>query len=95
MAVFDEAVEELKRGGATIKRVEVPLYGEISTGAFLALEAEAFAWHRANLIDRWEDYGRPTRLTIVQGALISGGDLVQIERVRHVARARSIEMMNA
>ncbi|MGI9599379.1 MAG: amidase, partial [Acidimicrobiales bacterium] len=94
MAVFDEAVAELSAGGATVRTIEVPLYGEISTAAFLALEAEAFAWHRSTLIERWSDYGRPTRLTIAQGALVSAGDLVQIERVRQVARVRILEMMD-
>ena len=94
LATFDRAVDELAAAGADVVDVEVPLYRELSTGAFLALEAEAFAWHRQELIDRWEDYGRPTRLTIVQGALIGAGDLVQIERVRHEARARAVELMD-
>lgn len=94
MAVLDEAVGELVAAGADVRPVEVPLYGELSTGAFLALEAEAFAWHRNSMVDRWGDYGRPTRLTIVQGALINAADLVQIERVRHVASRRILELMD-
>ncbi len=95
MAVLHDAVGELEAAGATARTIEVPFYGEISTAAFLALEAEAFAWHRSTMIDRWEDYGRPTRLTIAQGALVSGGDLVQIERVRQVARSRILDLMAA
>ncbi|MDG2114345.1 MAG: amidase family protein, partial [Actinomycetota bacterium] len=53
------------------------------------------AWHRRQLSERWADYGRPTRLTISQGALISGGDLVQIERVRHIARQAVLDQMDA
>jgi len=93
-AVFDAAVEDLAAAGADVEPVEVPLYRELSIGAFLALEAEAFAWHRQTLIDRWDDYGRPTRLTIAQGALLNGGDLVQIERVRQLARAGAVELMD-
>ncbi len=93
MAVLAAAVDELTAGGAAVEPVDVPLYGEISIGAFLALQAESFAWHRSSLIDRWEDYGRPTRLTIAQGALINAGDLVQIERVRQVARVAVLELM--
>ena len=92
--VFDRAVDDLAAGGADIIEVTVPLYRELATGAFLALEAEAFAWHRDRLIDRWDDYGRPTRLTIAQGAMLNAGDLVQIERVRHVARAKVIALMD-
>ena len=59
----------------------------------LALQAEAFSWHRNQLRDRWLDYGRPTRLTIAKGALISAGDLVQIERVREIARKQLANRM--
>jgi aspartyl-tRNA(Asn)/glutamyl-tRNA(Gln) amidotransferase subunit A len=94
MAVLAQAVADLQAAGATVATVEVPLYKEISTAAFLALQAEAFAWHRNTLAERWDDYGRPTRLTIAQGALINAGDLVQIERVRHVARSRILDLMS-
>ena len=94
LAVFDDAVAALAAGGHA-EEFEVPLYDAMAEGAFLALQAEAFAWHRAQLRDRWDDYGRPTRLTIVQGALISAGDLVQIERVRHIARQQLAERMDA
>lgn len=95
MAVFDEAVAAIAAAGAEVKRVDVPLYGELATGAFLGLQAESFAWHRDRLAERWDDYGRPTRLTIVQGALISAGDIVQIERVRQVARRQALAMLDA
>jgi aspartyl-tRNA(Asn)/glutamyl-tRNA(Gln) amidotransferase subunit A len=95
MAVLRQAVDDLVAAGAVVEPVELPLYEEASVGAFVALQAEAFAWHRSTLIDRWDDYGRPTRLTIAQGALISAGDLVQIERVRHRARAGIADVMRS
>lgn len=94
LAAFDEAIEQLAAGGVDVVEVVVPHYRKLSTGAFLALQAEAFAWHRRHLVERWDDYGRPTRLTIAQGALISAGDLVQIERVRHLARARVLDLLD-
>ena len=93
MAVFEEAVDAMKQAGANVKQVVVPLYDELATGAFLALQAEAFAWHRDRLASQWSDYGRPTRLTIVQGALINAGDIVQIERVRQIARRQVAAMV--
>ena len=86
MATLADATAELEAAGATCRPFEVPLYAELANGAFLALQAEAFAWHRATLRERWADYGRPTRLTLAQGALLNAGDLVQIERVRQIAR---------
>ena len=93
MAVLADALDDLRAGGATTVGFEVPHYRQLSTAAFLALQAEAFAWHRNMLINRWADYGRPTRLTIAQGALINGADLVQIERVRQVARSQLLRLM--
>ena len=93
MAVFDDAVGELESFGVEITDFEVPLYEALHDGTFLALQAEAFSWHRNQLRDRWLDYGRPTRLTIAKGALISAGDLVQIERVREIARKQLANRM--
>lgn len=88
------AVAELVAGGAVAVEVELPLYDELCVGAFLALQAEAYAWHRTTLATRWDDYGRPTRLTLAQGALINAGDLVQVERVRQVARRQVMELID-
>mgnify|MGYP001482113629 FL=1 len=93
MAIFDDAVGELESFGVEITDFEVPLYEALHDGTFLALQAEAFSWHRNQLRDRWLDYGRPTRLTIAKGALISAGDLVQIERVREIARKQLANRM--
>jgi aspartyl-tRNA(Asn)/glutamyl-tRNA(Gln) amidotransferase subunit A len=95
LAALDAAVAELVAGGALADEVELPLYDELTVGAFLALQAEAFAWHRATLATRWADYGRPTRLTLAQGALINAGDLVQVERVRQVARRQITDLLDA
>ena len=89
------AVAELEAAGAHPNPFEVPQYDALSTAAFLALQAEAFAWHRETLVSRWEDYGRPTRLTLAQGALLNAADLVQIERVRQVARAEVLAEMES
>ena len=93
MAVFDDAVTELGAMGMDVVPFEVPHYEALHDGAFMALQAEAFSWHRDQLQDRWNDYGRPTRLTIARGALFSAGDLVQVERVREVARKAVLAQM--
>ncbi len=95
MAALDTAVGQLVAGGATAVPIELPFYDELCITTFLALQAEAFAWHRSTLAARWGDYGRPTRLTLAQGALINAGDLVQIERVRQVARRDLSEALDA
>ncbi len=94
LAALEAATAELAGGGANVVEVELPYYDELCVGAFLALQAESFAWHRTTLAARWDDYGRPTRLTIAQGALLSAGDLVQVERVRQVARRAVLATMD-
>ena len=92
-AAFETSVEALRSAGAEVVETDVPLYTELHYGDFLGLQAEAFAYHRNWLAERWSDYGRPTRLTLALGALISGGDLAQIDRVREVGRQQITALM--
>jgi aspartyl-tRNA(Asn)/glutamyl-tRNA(Gln) amidotransferase subunit A len=85
-ACFEEAVAALRSAGAQVEDVDLPYWEELHDAAFLGLQAEAFAWHRAALQQQWQDYGRPTRLSLALGALISGGDYAQAQRVRRVGR---------
>jgi len=84
----------MRAAGVEIVPFEVPHYEAMHDGTFIALQAEAFSWHRNQLRDKWTQYGRPTRLTIAQGALISAGDLVQVERVREIARKAVLAQMD-
>jgi aspartyl-tRNA(Asn)/glutamyl-tRNA(Gln) amidotransferase subunit A len=83
---FDASLAVLEGLGAQLREVELPLWSELHSACFLGLCAEAFAWHRAWLAERWDDYGGDTRMTIARGALLSGGDHAQLERVRQVGR---------
>jgi aspartyl-tRNA(Asn)/glutamyl-tRNA(Gln) amidotransferase subunit A len=94
MAIFDDAVNDMRVAGVEMVPFEVPHYEAMHDGTFIALQAEAFSWHRNQLRDKWTEYGRPTRLTIAQGALISAGDLVQVERVREIARKAVLAQMD-
>ena len=61
---------------------------------FLLLQAEARAWHQPLLQRRWHDYGRPTRLVLALGALISGADVVRINRLRQHARRQALALLD-
>jgi aspartyl-tRNA(Asn)/glutamyl-tRNA(Gln) amidotransferase subunit A len=87
VATFEAALEALQAAGATLVDVAFPWWDELLESCFSGLAAEAFAWHRDRLVARWQDYGVDTRLTIAQGALLSAGDHVQIQRVRAAGRA--------
>ncbi len=92
-AMLDAVAVLCDGAGAQGIEVVAPLYDELHVATFLGLQAEAFAYHRNNLVERWADYGRPTRLTLAMGALISGGDLAQCERVRQAGREQIFAMM--
>jgi aspartyl-tRNA(Asn)/glutamyl-tRNA(Gln) amidotransferase subunit A len=81
---FEAAIAALTAAGATIIDVGIPHYAALTAATMCGWPAEAIANHRADLQSRWGDYGRATRQVIAAGALASGGDYVQAQRVRRV-----------
>lgn len=76
------AVDVLKEAGAQVTETEVPFAKEANEANILTMVAEAFAYHRNNLISRWGDYGKYTLPTLARGALTTAGDYVQAQRFR-------------
>jgi aspartyl-tRNA(Asn)/glutamyl-tRNA(Gln) amidotransferase subunit A len=91
-AVLDAAVAVLVAAGATVVPVELPLYQELTSAAFLGFSAEACAYHLPDLQSRWADYGAGTRMAVATGALVSGADYVQTQRVRRVGQRKVAEL---
>jgi aspartyl-tRNA(Asn)/glutamyl-tRNA(Gln) amidotransferase subunit A len=83
---FEAALAVLESLGAHLVEVEIPNYAEACTAILVTLLSEAFAYHGEDLREHWDDYLSSTRLTIGAGALISGADYVQAQRVRRVAQ---------
>ncbi|HVX23191.1 MAG TPA: amidase [Acidimicrobiales bacterium] len=79
---FDLAVAELEDLGATVTEVALPNFEEMVAATVVTMLADALAYHRPDIQSRWNDYFVATRRTIAQGALISGADYVQAQRVR-------------
>ncbi|MCW2540234.1 MAG: amidase [Frankiales bacterium] len=78
--------------GAIVSDVALPYYDEISSTAMYGLVGEALAYHREDMLDRWADYGRRTRLTIGRGMMMTAADFVQMQRVRRVGVRRTTEL---
>lgn len=76
------AIEHLRDAGAVVSETAVPLAEEAKDAAAITSRSEAFAYHRDDLIHRWNDYGKHTRVTIVRGALTTAGDYAQAQRLR-------------
>ncbi len=85
-AVFDAALEVLASLGATVVDVTLPHYREAVVTQWITMVCEALAYHRDDLAARWPEYFAGTRAMIGLGALFSGADYVQAQRVRRVAQ---------
>jgi aspartyl-tRNA(Asn)/glutamyl-tRNA(Gln) amidotransferase subunit A len=72
----------LKANGATVVETEIPYAHEAKEATMISSGGEAFAYHRNNLVNKWSDYGRYTRLNLVRGALMTAGDYAQVQRFR-------------
>ena len=80
------AVDALAGLGATIVETEVPLAASAKDANSITMVAEAFAYHRNDLVSRWTDYGRHTRLQLGRAALLTAADYAQAQRVRTAFR---------
>jgi aspartyl-tRNA(Asn)/glutamyl-tRNA(Gln) amidotransferase subunit A len=76
------AVKQLVGLGASSSEVELAHAAEAKDANHIILVAEAYAYHRNNLVNRWTDYGEHTRPTLARGAFYNAGDVAQAERFR-------------
>ena len=80
-AVLD-GIQVLEHAGAVVREVSIP-HADVAKNAIdLIWASEAFAYHKHDLQTRWELYGRYTRTLLARGAMYSGPDYVQAQRVR-------------
>jgi aspartyl-tRNA(Asn)/glutamyl-tRNA(Gln) amidotransferase subunit A len=77
-----EGIEVLERAGAVVREVTIPHADVAKLANNIIWASEGFAYHRDDLRTRWSLYGRYTRTMIARGALFSGPDYLQAQRVR-------------
>jgi aspartyl-tRNA(Asn)/glutamyl-tRNA(Gln) amidotransferase subunit A len=92
---FTAALDVLAAAGARIVPVEVPMYPEVVAIDVVVMLAEAHAYHRSALHNRWEDYGQATRIILATGSAVAASDYVQAQRVRRIAAARMAGLLTA
>lgn len=85
VAAFEQGLAVLAELGCELSDITIPLYDEMQAAAMVVVSAEAFAYHRNDLRDRWDDYVPFGRTLLAGGALLSAGDVVQADRVRRAA----------
>jgi aspartyl-tRNA(Asn)/glutamyl-tRNA(Gln) amidotransferase subunit A len=79
--------DTLAQAGAIVSEVVVPYAAEAKTANQVTMIGEAYAFHRNNLVNRWNDFGRYTRPALGRGAMYTGADYVQAQRLRTAFRA--------
>lgn len=86
LGCFDAAIAELVALGATVVDVTLPSYEQTLTALWITLMTEGLAYHRDDLIERWDDYNPQTRVNLARGALSTAADYIQAGRIRRVAQ---------
>jgi aspartyl-tRNA(Asn)/glutamyl-tRNA(Gln) amidotransferase subunit A len=85
-AQVDAVGDVLRALGATVVDVVLDHYPETTIATMLTLSSEGLAQNASGLRERWTDYFAATRTTLALGAVVSGADYVQAQRVRDAAR---------
>ncbi|MCV7256879.1 amidase [Mycobacterium hackensackense] len=83
---FDAVVDALAAAGAHPRPATLPYRIETITAAVVTMICEALAYHRADTGSRWTDYSLGTRALLARGALLTGADYVQAQRMRRVSQ---------
>lgn len=91
-AAFDRALGALFQAGAQVTRIQCPEFDELpavnAKGGFAA--SEAYAWHRALLASKGDQYDPRIRVRISRGEAMSAADHIDLL----AARVRLIESFN-
>lgn len=88
LRLFEDSLAVLQAAGAEIVEVDLPFTAELYAATRVVLASEAFEIHQQNLRDRWQEYGRSTRLSLTKGAFIGGPDYVRASRILAGCRDR-------
>jgi aspartyl-tRNA(Asn)/glutamyl-tRNA(Gln) amidotransferase subunit A len=89
---FDEALRVLAEQGADLVDVTIPYYTEVGAAMMITASAEIGAYHNPDMRTRWHDYFAATRMMLGRGALATGADYVQAQRVRRVGQQALAEV---
>ncbi|HVW18921.1 MAG TPA: amidase [Solirubrobacteraceae bacterium] len=92
---FDAAVAELEAAGAEVTEVVLPRFEQALAAMAVVSSSETLAYHHADLRRRWEHYFAGTRQLAAIGALFSGADYVQAQRVRRVVQRDVARLLEA
>lgn len=81
-AAAKEAIEFLKGQGARISQVSLKLLDEVRFVAPALAYSEAASFHRQNLLAKYEDFDRNTRINLMVGSLLPAGLALLAQRAK-------------
>jgi aspartyl-tRNA(Asn)/glutamyl-tRNA(Gln) amidotransferase subunit A len=79
---FETALQQLTKLGAVLEDVKLRKLEEYDDCKMIIAEAEFFAVHEKDLLERFQDYGANLRFRAVPGGLIRAVDYIQAQRQR-------------
>jgi aspartyl-tRNA(Asn)/glutamyl-tRNA(Gln) amidotransferase subunit A len=94
-AAVSAALDVLTGIGAETTDTVVPYAKQAKDANHVTLVAEAYAYHRDNLVHRWGDYGQYTRRSLVRGAFLTAADYTQAQRFRSYFRRTLAELLTS
>ena len=89
---FEDALGTLRKLGADVRDLQIPAFN-LSRSFMLIMLSEAFAYHEQDLRLHLELYGEMLRERLLTGALVTGPEYVQAQRVRMQICADVAEVM--
>ena len=89
---FEDALGTLRKLGADVRDLQIPAFN-LSRSFMLIVLSEAFAYHEQDLRLHPELYGEMLRERLLTGALVTGPEYVQAQRVRMQICADVAEVM--
>jgi len=89
---FHEALGVLRTLGAEVRDLTIPSF-DLARAFFIIMVTEAFAYHEQDLRTRPELYGEVLRERMLTGALVTGAEYVQAQRIRMQTCAEVAEVM--
>ena len=89
---FEDALGTLRKLGADVRDLQIPAFN-LSRSFMLIMLSEAFAYHEQDLRLHPELYGEMLRERLLTGALVTGPEYVQAQRVRMQICADVAEVM--
>ena len=81
LEAFESFLNKMTELGCALVDIEIHGMAEARSSNFVVLNSEAYQRHQVTLKSNWEQYGKNTRVYLLQGAFLSATDLLNANEV--------------